>query len=140
MQMRTYVSLVLFCGFLLTFAGAQSQPSSAQGPTSQAEALTLANAAYAALAGSIQVTDGTLTGNATWAHGSDQYTGTATVHFRGTGESRIDLPLGSFQRTEVWNDVASVIPDGNQSIRMVRLHTLSHIIAGFLQIGFRQFL
>jgi len=55
----------------------------------------------AALTGGTTITDVSLTGSVIWTAGSDNETGAATLLASGTGESRIDLVLGSGTRTEI---------------------------------------
>ena len=77
---------------LATFAFAQNQPPS------DPQAVSYAAKSIAALTGGTGINDATLTGSVTWA-GND--TGTATLMALGTGESRMDLVLGSGTRTEI---------------------------------------
>ena len=60
--------------------------------------MSYAAKSIAALTGGTGINDATLTGSVTWA-GND--TGTATLMALGTGESRMDLALGSGTRTEI---------------------------------------
>ena len=67
-------------------------------PPSDPQALSYAAKSIAAMTGGISISDVTLTGSVTW-NGID--TGTATLMALGTGESRMDLALGSGTRTEI---------------------------------------
>ncbi len=78
--------------FLASIAVAQNPPAS------DPQALSYAAQSITALTGGTSVTDVTLTGSVTW-NGTD--TGTATLMALGTGESRMDLALGSVTRTEI---------------------------------------
>ena len=60
--------------------------------------MSYAAKSIAALTGGTGINDATLTGSVTWA-GND--TGAATLMALGTGESRMDLALGSGTRTEI---------------------------------------
>lgn len=83
---------ILVVVFLSAFAFSQSPPPS------DPQALSYAAKSIAAITGGNSISDVTLTGNVTWS-GTD--TGTATLMALGTGESRMDLALGSGTRTEI---------------------------------------
>lgn len=67
-------------------------------PASDPQALAYAAQSIAAMAGTVNISDVTLTGSATW-YGTD--TGTVTLQALGTGESRMDLVLPDGTRTEI---------------------------------------
>lgn len=67
-------------------------------PASDPQALAYAAQSMAAVTGSTNISDVTLTGSVTW-NGTDS--GTATLEALGTGESRMDLALSSGTRTEI---------------------------------------
>ena len=67
-------------------------------PASDPQALSYAAQSIAALTGGTSINDVTLTGSVTW-NGND--TGNATLMALGTGESRMDLTLGSGTRSEI---------------------------------------
>jgi len=75
-----------------TLAAAQNPPAS------DPQALSYAAQSIAALTGGASISDVTLTGSVTW-NGND--TGSATLMALGTGESRMDLTLGSGPRSEI---------------------------------------
>lgn len=86
-------STALIAVLFLTSLGIAQNP-----PASDPQALSYAANSIAALTGGTAINDVTLTGNVTWS-GSD--TGTATLTALGTGESRMDLALGSGTRAEI---------------------------------------
>jgi len=67
-------------------------------PASDPQALSFAAQSIAALTGGTSISDVTLTGSVTW-NGNDN--GNATLMALGTGESRMDLALGSGTRSEI---------------------------------------
>lgn len=93
--------LSAFC-VLPLFAIAQtvSQPSL---PTSDPQAISLAQKAVAALEAGATISDVTLNANVTWISGSDNETGTGTFQAKGFSESRIYLNLSGGSRTDVRN-------------------------------------
>ena len=82
------VSLILLA---TSFAVAQSDP----------QALAYAAQSITAMTGGTPISDATLTGTVTWIAGSDTDTGTGSLKALGTGESRMDLALGSGTRSEI---------------------------------------
>jgi hypothetical protein len=78
--------------FLSCFAIAQNPPAS------DPQALSYAAQSIAALTGGTSISDVTLTGSVTW---NGNATGNATLMALGTGESRMDLALGSGTRSEI---------------------------------------
>jgi hypothetical protein len=87
-----------FCLFFIPFR-AHSQQTTAQNP----QAVALAMGAIAALTGTTQVRDVTLTGIATRTAGSDIESGGVTLRALGTTEARTDLSLTSGALTEMRN-------------------------------------
>lgn len=94
MKRLTAVTLVAIA-LLACSASAQNQP-----PASNPQAVAFAAQSIRALTGGATVSDVTLTGSVTW-NGGETDTGTATLRALGTGESRMDLALGSGTRTEI---------------------------------------
>src|SRR5258706_15535144 len=72
-------------------------------PTSDPSAITLAQQSVAALTGGAPVADVTLKANAISVLGSDGEIGTATLSAKGVSESRIDLSLSGWTRTDIRN-------------------------------------
>jgi hypothetical protein len=72
-------------------------------PTSDPQAISLANQTLSALVGTTQVGDVTLTGTAVRTAGSDVGTGAVTLKVLGTGLSRVDLSLSNGLRSEIRN-------------------------------------
>jgi len=91
---RTSAFLVLVLVAIPGLVLAQSQP------TSDPTALTLAAQSIAAMAGSVSISDVTLTGNVTW---NETDTGTAALYAKGTSESRVDLSLSGGTQSDVRN-------------------------------------
>jgi hypothetical protein len=100
--------IVLISFILLIPFTAHSQQAPIQNP----QAVALASQALAALDGSTQVNDITLTGTATRSAGSDVESGTITLKALGTSYSRYDMSTGSFTRTEDRNLASSGAPQG----------------------------
>jgi hypothetical protein len=69
--------------------------------TSSPQAVSLAAQALAALVGTVQISDVTLTGTATRTAGSDVETGTITLKALGTTNSRMDLAESGGTRSEI---------------------------------------
>jgi len=96
--MRRLIVVLLVC--LPSFLWSQTaQPV----PTSDPQAVTLAQQSIAALTGGAVISDVTLNGNVTWILGSDNEAGTGTFQAKGTIESRIGLNLSGLTRVEVRN-------------------------------------
>jgi hypothetical protein len=100
---------VTFCLLLIPFTvHSQSDP----------QAVTLATHSLAALDGSTQVSDVTLTGTATRTVGSDIESGNITLKALGNQASRFDLALASGTRSEIRNTSGGmpqgwwIAPDG----------------------------
>ena len=74
-------------------------PAATQNPT----AVSLARNSVAALSGSVQISDVTLTGSATRTAGSDSETGSITLKALGNPNSRFDLVLTSGTSSEIRN-------------------------------------
>ena len=74
-------------------------------PVSDPQALSLAAQALTAMTGGNAITDVTLTGDVVWFAG-DIKTGTVTLSAKGSTESRVDLQLGSENRTDIRNAAA----------------------------------
>jgi hypothetical protein len=95
-----YLSLIPFTVF------------SQQAPVQNAQAVTLATQAMAALTGTTQVNDITLTGSATRTAGSNIENGTVTLEALGGPYSRMDLTLSTGPRHEVRNLSSISAPQG----------------------------
>jgi hypothetical protein len=80
-------------------------------PSSDPQALSIAQKSLAALTGGVAVADVSLYGSVTSISGSDNETGTAVMQAKGGSESRIDLTLNGGTRSDVRN-VVSGIPGG----------------------------
>jgi len=94
--MRRLIVVLLVC--LPSFLWSQSaQPV----PTSDPQAVTLAQHSIAALTGGASISDVTLNGNVTSIFGSDNETGTGIFQAKGTAESRMSLNLSGGTRSEV---------------------------------------
>ncbi len=104
----TLKSLVLTFGFLLIPFSAHSQQAVIQNP----QAMALATQAMAALTGSTQVNDITLTGTATRTAGADVESGTVVLEALGDSYSRLDLTLSNGARHEVRNLSSISAPQG----------------------------
>jgi len=74
-----------------------------QAPIQSPQGVALATQAMAALTGTTQVNDITLTGTATRTAGSDVESGSITLRALGTAESRLDLSANNGTRTEIRN-------------------------------------
>jgi hypothetical protein len=74
---------------------------------SDSQALAFAAQSIAALTGGTQVTDITLSGNATRTLGSQVGSGTGTFYAKGLYESRLDLNLSDGTRSEVRNSTTT---------------------------------
>lgn len=101
-------SIIACCCALTLCAAAQSLP---QVPTSDPQAVALAQQSVAALTTATVINDVTLSANVTQIYGSDTETGTGTFSARGTSESRVDLTLGGGNRSDVRN-ATNGIPQG----------------------------
>jgi hypothetical protein len=80
--------------------------------TSDPQAVTLASQALAALTGTTQVNDVTLTGSGTRAAGSDVESGSVTLKALGTLEARLDLSTANGTRSEIRNLDSNSMPQG----------------------------
>jgi hypothetical protein len=96
-----------FCLLLIPFS-ARSQQTAIQSP----QAVTLATQAMAALTGTIQVNDITLTGTATRTAGSDIESGNINLKALGIYASRMDLSLSNGTRSEIFS-LSSGAPQGS---------------------------
>lgn len=106
--MNRLIGVVLFSQLAICALGQTvSQPV----PTSDPQALSLAQKSMAALTGGTPITDVTISSNVTSFVGSDNETGTATLRAKGVAESRIDLRLPNGSRSEV-RGAANGIPVG----------------------------
>ena len=92
---------------LLVTVGALAQNS----PVSDPFAVTLAQQSVLALTGGIPLSDVTLNANAISVLGSDGGTGTATLKAKGVSESRIDLALSKWTKSDIRNALSGV-PSG----------------------------
>jgi hypothetical protein len=102
------IGMVLFSQLAIcTLAQTVSQPV----PTSDPQAVTLAQKSIAALTGGTPIADVTINANVTSLVGSDNETGTGTLRAKGIAESRIDLRLTNGIRSEI-RDTANGIPSG----------------------------
>jgi hypothetical protein len=93
--------------FAAPLALAQSNAPSESSP----QAVTLATQAMAALVGSTQVSDVTLTGTGTRTAGSDVASGTVALKALGINYSRLDLTLSDGSRSEIRN-LSGTTPQG----------------------------
>jgi hypothetical protein len=100
--------IVLISFLLLIPLSAHSQQALIQNP----QAMALATQALAALAGSTQVNDITLTGTATRTAGPDIESGTVVLEALGDSYSRLDLTLSNGARHEVRNLSSISAPQG----------------------------
>jgi hypothetical protein len=106
--MNRLIGVVLFSQLAIcTLAQTVSQPV----PTSDPQALSLAQKSIAALTGGTPITDVTISANVTSILGSDNETGTGTIRAKGNTESRVDLSLTTGIRSEV-RDTANGVPAG----------------------------
>ena len=83
------------------FAPAANSQSTPALSTSSPQAVALASQAIAALTGTTQVNDVTLTGTGTRTVGSDVETGAVSLKALATGEGRLDLSLSASARSEI---------------------------------------
>lgn len=102
------LAFALLC--VITALGVPSLLIAQSPPPSDAQALTYAAQAVAALTGGTAINDVTLNGTAILS-GPGTDTGTATLKALGTGESRMDLALTGGTRTEI-RDSQTGIPIG----------------------------
>jgi hypothetical protein len=102
-------TFVLCFGLIPLTAIGQTQTAAT--PTSDPQAVTLANQAFSALAGRTQINDVTLTGTTIRTAGSDGDTGTVTLKALGTSQSRVDMNLSNGQRSEIRN-LSNGLPQG----------------------------
>jgi len=106
--MNRLIGVVLFSQLAIcSLAQIVSQPV----PTSDPQALSLAQKSMAALSSATAITDVTISANVTSLLGSDNETGTGTLRAKGIAESRIDLSLTNGSRSEV-RDTANGVPAG----------------------------
>jgi hypothetical protein len=91
---------LLFAAFLPNATQAQKTAAT---PTSDPQAVTLANQSFSALVGRTQINDVTLTGTIVRTAGSDVGTGTVTLKALGTSQSRLDMSLSDGQHSEIRN-------------------------------------
>lgn len=97
---------------VLSLLAVSSLPSAAQTPTSDPQALALIAKSVAAMTGGLPVSGVTLNANAIWIAGSDYFSGPATLQATGTTDSRIDLKLNGFTRTEI-RTASGTLPSGS---------------------------
>jgi hypothetical protein len=104
--------VLLFCFACISFpALAQQSSAPPTAVTQNPQAVALAVQAIAAISGSTQLTDITLTGTVTRTAGSDVENGNFILKALGTDESRLDLSLAAGLSSEIRN-VASGAPQG----------------------------
>jgi len=97
---------------LLTMFGCLlAAPPNSFAQKSDQRALKLATQSIAALTGRTSIADITLQGNATWRVGPNKETGSVTLMAKGIGQSRVDLNMSSFQRSDIL-DNSTGIPQG----------------------------
>jgi hypothetical protein len=103
--------------FLLFIAvvGGSAQTTTQAAPTSDAQALSLAQQSLAALTGGTTISDVTLGANVISILGSDNETGTGTFRAKGISESRVDQILSAGIRSDVRNATTG-IPAGAWTI------------------------
>ena len=99
--------LAVVAVFLVAVSAVAQNPP----PTSDPQAISLAQQSVAALTGGVAVNDITLNGNAISTWGSDNESGTAMLEAKGTAESRVDLNLSGGTRSDVRN-ITSGVPAG----------------------------
>jgi hypothetical protein len=99
---------LLFCLFAIAISADSQQTSTVA--TQNPIAVTLATKSVAALSGSVQISDITLTGTATRTAGSDVENGTFTLKALGSLESRLDLVLSGSTRSEVLSTSTATSP------------------------------
>jgi hypothetical protein len=88
-------------------------PQSSSVPTtSNPQAVTLATQAFAALKGSTQISDVTLTGTGTRTAGSDIESGSVSLKALGPREARLDLVVAGGTRSEIRNLDSNGNPQG----------------------------
>ncbi len=104
---RLAIALLLFSSAVCALAQTTSQAA----PTSDPQAVSLAQQAIAALTGGASISDLTLNANVTSNIGPDYETGTGTFRAKGTGESRVDLSLSNGTISDV-RSAANGIPAG----------------------------
>ena len=96
--MNRLIGAILFSPLAIcTFAQTVSQPV----PTSDPQAISLAQNSIMALTGGVPITDVTLNANVTSIFGSDNETGIGIFRAKGIGESRVDLTLSGGTLSEV---------------------------------------
>jgi len=88
-------------GVLLLILSLSAFAQTAAPAASDPQAISLAAQSLAALTKGTAVADVTLSGTATWIAGGDYFSGPVTLKARGSGQSRIDLNLNGFQRSEI---------------------------------------
>lgn len=97
--------------FALSSVSALAQTVSQTAPSSDAQAVLLAQKTVTALSGGTAISDVTLNANVISILGSDNETGTGTFIAKGNDESRIDLTLSGGTRSDI-RTVTSGRPDG----------------------------
>jgi len=94
---------VLVICFGLTLVPAAKSQTSTRAPTSDPQAVALANQSFSALVGATTINDVTLTGTVVRTASSDEGTGTVTLKALGTSQARLDMNLSDGQRSEIRN-------------------------------------
>lgn len=107
--MRVYVLAITL--FMSSVVAAQSGQGPQSAPPSDPIAISIVQKVVSLLTGGGQVADVTIKASAISVLGSDAETGTATLLAKGTGESRIDLVMSQWTRTDVRN-VSNGLPVG----------------------------
>jgi hypothetical protein len=108
MRVLRFAFVVAVCSASLTPTLAQQTGSSPlPATTSDPQAVTAIKNSLSALVGLSNVTDVTLTGNASWIAGSDNESGTVTLMATARGNSEIDLNLSRGRHVESRNPASS---------------------------------
>jgi hypothetical protein len=94
----------------------------ANSPTRNTQAVSLAQQTVRALVGSTAIIDATVQGTANYVAGSDQEKGTATLLAHSGYEANVALALSGGQRSEVWNG-SNAPPQGKWSGTDTTWHT-----------------
>ncbi len=105
------LAIALLFSSVVVCASSQTTSQTQPTPTSDAQAVSLAQQSIAALTGGASIGDVTLNANAISILGSDNETGTGVFEAKGIGESRIDLSLSGGRRSDIRN-TTNGIPSG----------------------------
>lgn len=103
---------IVAVGLLFSVMPIQAQQASSVPVQRDAQAVSVLQRSLAALVGSTNVSDVTLSGSANWIAGSDNESGSVTLKATAIGQGRIDLSLSGGQRSEVV-DASQQAPTGS---------------------------